>query len=354
MPSQKSAPSAAASGELALAPWEFAGLLVTYWCSSRCAFCYVNAGPEQGGAMSVETALDLWRSLDRLAAAHGKVMRVHLAGGEPFRDWVHLVAMIRAAREAGLTPAEKVETNAFWAVDAGLTRARLELLRALGVGRIVVSADVFHQEHVPFERVRRCVEAARAVFGREGVRVRWWDFYERPIDTRALSAAEKEAAFRAAMARHRERLCGRAAFTLAPLLPGQPAAAFRGQSCGREILQSRHVHIDPYGHVFPGTCAGIILGRADGSGAGSVEQVWRTLAEAWRDHGAVAVLVAGGSYELYERARAEGYVERAGGYADKCHLCTEVRTFLRGRGGWSRCFGPGECYACGDDRGCVS
>src|SRR4030042_677813 len=92
-----------------LAVWEFAGLMLTYWCSARCAFCYVHAGPERGGMMSLQTAVELWRGLDELAAAHGKTMRIHLTGGEPFRDWVHLVSIIRAARDAGLTPLDKVE-----------------------------------------------------------------------------------------------------------------------------------------------------------------------------------------------------------------------------------------------------
>ncbi|MBU0639200.1 MAG: radical SAM protein, partial [Planctomycetes bacterium] len=176
---------------LELAVWEYAGLMLTYWCSSRCAFCYVHAGPHRGEDMSVETAIALWHSLDHLAAAHGKTMRIHLAGGEPFRDWVVLVAIIRAARDAGLTPLEKVETNASWATSDGRTRSRLELLAALGTERLVVSSDVFHQEFVPFDRVRRCVETARRVFGRGRVMVRWWDFYQQPLDTRGMTPRDK-------------------------------------------------------------------------------------------------------------------------------------------------------------------
>ena len=75
-----------------LAVWEYAGLLLTYWCNARCACCYVYGGPDRGGSMSVDTAVSLWRSLDRLASQHGKRMRIHLSGGEPFRDWPRLVA----------------------------------------------------------------------------------------------------------------------------------------------------------------------------------------------------------------------------------------------------------------------
>jgi hypothetical protein len=327
-----------------LAVWEFAGLLLTYWCNARCAFCYLNCGPDRGGEMCVETALALWRSLDELAAAHGKTMRIHLSGGEPFQDWVRLVSIVRAAREAGLTLVDKVETNAFWATDDGVTRSRLELLDALGVRRLVVSTDVFHQEFVPPERVRRCVEIGRAVFGPGRVIVRWWDFLQNPVETGRLDSAERARAFRAALARHKDRLAGRAAEQLAPLLPSQPAGAFAGLNCVQEVLQSRHVHVDPYGHIFPGTCAGIILGRA---GERTVADTWHELGAHWREHPVVAAVVAGGSDELLRRAKAFGYEERPSGYASKCHLCAHVRRFLFERGVWPEFIGPGECYATG-------
>ena len=45
------------TGQPELACWEFAGLLLTYWCNARCAFCYVFGGPNRGGEMPVERAL---------------------------------------------------------------------------------------------------------------------------------------------------------------------------------------------------------------------------------------------------------------------------------------------------------
>ncbi len=335
-----------------LAPWDFAGLLLTYGCPARCEICYVHAGPEQEGWMPVATAVSLWRSLDALAAAHGRTMRVHLAGGEPFGHWPRLVEIIRGAREAGLTPLEKVETNAFWATENELTRSRLTTLHELGVQKLVVSSDVFHQQFVPFERVRRCVEIGREVLGRDRVRVRWWDFYVDPIDTAALSTEERTAVFLAALARHPERLTGRAAATLAPRLPCRPAEAYTHENCRREVLHSRHVHIDPDGHIFPGTCAGIILGRAaDGGGrcssechGSNVEDVWRTLAVTWRQHPAVAPLATGGPCELLRRVVSLGYRQRPEGYAGKCHLCADIRRWLAKRGLWRECVGPPACY----------
>ncbi len=332
-----------------LAAWEFAGLYLTYACNARCAFCYLCGGPDRGGEMLVETAVRVWRELEELARSQGVGMRVHLAGGEPCNDWPRLVALLRAARDAGLAPAEKIETNAGWATDDGLTRARLEHLNAFGVERLVVSCDIFHQEYVPLERVQRCVRVAREVLGRGRVIVRWWDFFQDPVDTRCLTPEQKQAAFAAALAQHPDRLTGRAAEQLAPLLPCQPPEAFASEDCTAAVLSSRHVHVDAYGHIFPGVCSGIILGRAGGAGvpAGqpcSVGEVWQNLAANWPQHPVLAALVGGGSYALFQHARTLGYCELPAGYADKCHLCAHVRRWLVERGEWPEWLGPRECY----------
>jgi len=297
--------------------------------------------------MPVADAVKLWAGLDRLAVRHGRQMRIHLSGGEPFGDWPHLASIVRTARDAGLTPPEKIETNAFWATDDDQTRARLELLDALRLGTLVVSTDVYHQEFVPIEHVRRCVQIGRKVLGRGRVRVRWWEFLHEPMDLRGLSPVEKQRAYRVALQRHKDRLTGRAAERLALLLPRYPAEHFKDRQCAEEVLRSRHVHIDPYGNVFPGVCNGIILGNALEQG---VEGVWQELATRWRENPVVEAVVTGGGHELMERAKTFGYRELPGGYANKCHLCSHVRQFLVDEGRWPEFVGPPECYANEADR----
>jgi hypothetical protein len=257
------------------------------------------------------------------------------------------LAVLEAARRAGLTPPDNVETNAFWATDDELTRSRLEQLDQLGLRLLVVSADVYHQEFVPLERVRRCVETARAVLGPNRVRVRWWDFYNDPLDLTSASAAEKRRAFDAALHRHQDRLTGRAALQLAQFLPRHRTAHFCGENCAKAILGSRHVHIDGYGNIFPGVCSGIILGNA---ATQTVSEVWHDVPCRWPGNPVVCALVNGGSYELMRRAEAFGFQESPEGYANKCHLCSSVRQFLFERGVWPELLGPAECYANAADR----
>jgi len=324
-----------------LAAWEFAGLLLTYWCNARCAFCYVNSGPRRRGWMSVEQTLSLWSGLDQLAAEHGRCMRIHLAGGEPFGDWPRMLSIVRAARDAGLSPLEKIETNAFWATGDGLTRARLEQLDTLGMGALVVSTDVYHQRFVPFERVRRCVEIAREVLGKSRVHVRRRGYYKNPVDPSELDHADLQKAYSDALARYKDRFTGRAAEALAQLAPRRPAESFQNQNCAKEILLSKHVHIDRYGHVFPGVCNGILLGDALQT---SPSALWKRLAIEHPDRPVVSALVDGGSYLLMQRALRHGYAPLATGYAGKCHLCHHVRRFLFERGVWPTELGPEECY----------
>jgi len=339
---------------LELAVWEYAGLMLTYWCNAKCAFCYVYSGPDRGGRMEVAEALDYWHGLREVAAAGGKSMRVHLSGGEPFGDWPHLLAVAEAAHRDGLTGGggfEKVETNAYWARDDGETRDRLAALRGCGMSMLIISADVYHQEFVPFDRVERCVRVARDVLGEKNVRVRWWDFVAAPVDLRGADEPTRRKAFADALVRHRERLTGRAADELCGHFPGQPPESFESDICAKPVLESRHVHIDPYGNVFPGVCSGIILGNARRE---SIPAMWRRLRDDWRSHPVVEPVVRGSATALYREAVRLGYSARPEGYANKCHLCTHVRQYLHERGDWSDTVGPADCYARREERGAAT
>jgi organic radical activating enzyme len=327
-----------------LAAWEFAGLLVTYWCNAGCAFCYLRSGPQGQRWMTPEQAVRYWRQLHRVAQRVGKTIGIHISGGEPFGNWDNLLAIARAAHQAGLTAAgsfEKVETNAYWADCDAIVGERVKALDDCGMQMLVVSADVYHQQFVDFDRVRRCVEVARDVLGEGRVRVRWWDFYNRPIDVRRLSPAERDATFREALGRHRERLTGRAADELPQYLQRRPAETFAHEHCTRAVLGSRHVHVDPFGNVFPGVCTGIILGNAE---AEPIEAMWQRLATSWRQDEILSDLIEGGACRLMQRARELGYQPLAQGYADRCHLCTHVREFLFERGEYPQRIGPAACY----------
>jgi MoaA/NifB/PqqE/SkfB family radical SAM enzyme len=312
-----------------------AGLLLSYWCNARCAHCYELSGPRRQGWMSVADARRHFEALARLGLdASG----VHIGGGEPFGNYERLLDVIRAAREAGLAGVGYVETNGFWATSDDLACRRMSELREAGMRQISISADVFHQAYVDPACPVRLWRAATAVLGQSGVRARRWQFLKSPLDLRGFSEPERREAYREALLKHPERLTGRAARELAGLRPRRPATDFSTESCDEGLRGGGHVHIDPRGHVFPGTCVGLLLGRVDA--ASSLDRILcPPRGRLWQ------ILTAAGPLGLRDTVAAPlGYRDEPEGYADKCHLCTSVRTFLFRSGNFSDELGPREVY----------
>ncbi len=327
--------------------WSFAGLLLTYGCNARCANCYLCSAPQAGGDMNVDDAVAFWEGLVR-ASPHG--CRIHIGGGEPFGRWEALIELARRARAARMGPLEAVETNAFWASDTRIVRDRLAALDDAGMGRLTISADPYHQQFVPIERVRVAARVGSEVLGPQRVRVRWWDWVAEGFDTGPLDPTRRRQVFAAWARKGRDRLTGRAAEELASFFALKPARAFADNPCADRLLRSRHVHVDGSGRVCGGTCAGIVLARL--TDAASVVAAWRRLAEAFgrpgsrpeQDLEVAAILSARGPTGLLDRATVLGYDARPGGYADKCHLCWDVRRWLFEKGHFAGQLGPAGVY----------
>ncbi len=291
--------------------------------------------------MSVEMALACWRGVRDLAGPSGQV---HLTGGEPFEDYERLEQILQGAQQSGLEGLEKIETNAYWCTDEELVRRRLLRMGELGLTRLQISTDVYHQEYISIERVRLGARIAQEVLGPERVQIRWRDFLTEPILVGPMKRAERAAAFRAAMGKRRERLLGRAAKELSGLLPSRVYDDFADINCKQNLLGARHVHIDGNGNVFSGTCMGIILGKVGTARHESLDKLWQGFD--YREHPIVAILVEGGPGGLITPAERLGY-QRKKGYASKCHLCYEIRRFLYQSGKYGGYIGPSVCYGLG-------
>jgi hypothetical protein len=317
--------------------WSFAGLLLTYGCNAACASCYLGCSPDRQEEMSPDDALAFWREL---IEASPRGCRIHLSGGEPFLDWPRLLEVCRRAQAEGLGPLHKVETNAFWADDAGVVRDRLRALDAAGMQKLVLSTDPYHQQFVPIERCRLAARIAEELLGRERLQVRWRDWLAEGCDTDAMDEDRRAALFVQYAAAGRDRWNGRAAMHLAPRLSRKLPAEFADDLCREPLLRSRHVHVDPAGRIMPGTCAGIVLGSA---GSQPIVRIWRQLD---RDHASrpvVGRLAAAGPFGLLRDAAQAGFRPRAA-YAGKCHLCWDVRRWLVRQGLHPGELGPAWLY----------
>jgi len=316
--------------------WRSAGLLLTYKCNCACEFCYYNCSPDKGGLMPVDTALNAWRSLEKLA---GKRTKVHLTGGEPFLYWERLIEILEKAKRDELGPCDLVETNGYWAVSDKVTAERLKILNELGIRRLKVSTDPFHQEYVDVEIVRRLAKIAKEILGPQRVLVRWQKYLDNPVEIRGLDAEQRNHKLIRAMKDYPCRFTGRAAGRLAALAKNEPIESMAAMNCGSEFLGAKGVHIDPYGNVFSGTCSGIILWNINDK---PLEDIWKGFDPSGNDF--VGTLFHRGPAGLLDKAAEQGY-EKASSYATKCHLCTTIRQFLFDNKLDKSVVGPGECYS---------
>lgn len=315
--------------------WRSAGLLLTYKCNASCEFCYYNCGPGVGGLMSIDTAISAWQSLGILA---GDGAKVHITGGEPFLYWDHLQHVLQRARSEKLGRVDLIETNGSWATSERIARQRLKRLDELGMYRLKISTDLFHQEYVEIAVVRRLADTAADLLGRDRVLVRWQKYLDDPIDMTNLAPAQRYREYVRTMTEHPCRFTGRAAGKLAGLVASEPTGTLAAENCKSDILGAKGVHIDPFGNVFSGTCSGIIFGNISRT---PLEEIWQQFQP--EQNGLIGTLFDHGPAGLLEKAKSLGYKE-AGLYAGKCHLCTSLRQFLFMQGLDKTTIGPAECY----------
>jgi MoaA/NifB/PqqE/SkfB family radical SAM enzyme len=295
--------------------------------------------------MPVEMAVGAWQSLKRLA---GEAASVHITGGEPFLNWEHLEAVMRAGKHEKLGAVEQVETNASWAIDAKTIRERLRVLDELGMAKLKISCDPFHQEYVPIERVRLLAAVTEEVLGKERVLVRWQKYLttENTEKKKLVTDYTEESKIQNLKSKIIEclrdypcRFTGRAAESVAELTADKTIEDLAVKKCCKSFLGAKGVHIDPFGNVFSGVCSGIILGNVAKE---PLEQIWKQID--WRNNEFVDILFASGPVGLLEKVVNLGYKKRRY-YTNGCHLCTSIRAFAFERGLWQAVVGPAHCYS---------
>lgn len=285
--------------------------------------------------MTVDTAIAAWESLVRIA---GQRASVHITGGEPFLYYERLVEIMSEAKKLGLAAADSIETNAVWGSSEQDIEDKLRLLDSLGMDRLKISWDVFHEEFVEIEKVQRLVSIAQKALGSERVLVRWQQHLDHPTGIARMSEDQKRLVLIDALASDPCRFTGRAGEELARWIAQYPAEAFRGNTCQNALLSAKGVHIDPEGYVFNGQCSGMIVGNVTQK---PLDLIWKEFEpdrqEFWK------VLYEYGPFGFLEQACNAGYKSLAA-YASKCHLCTDIRRFFFDKGLYSTIIGPNNCY----------
>jgi len=246
---------------------------------------------------------------------------VHIGGGEPFLNFQGLLEVLRVARDQGIY-IEYIETNSSWYKSLDDAAGKLEQVRELGVGTLLISVSPFHLEYIPFKKVQGVVEACRKV----GInRFLWTEtFYHLfkrldPSRRYSLEALEAELGvpLKKLIGSYWLHPGGRALETFFKgEMKASEVVAFNPGGC-KELADTSHFHLDLYGNYVPGLCAGLSIWYED---LGKELDVAK--------YPVISTLYSRGVGGLLEYAQDLGFKPKDDGYGSKCSLCFEIRKFL--------------------------
>ena len=298
------------------------GIITNYFCTSSCRHCLYNCGPHwPKDYLEPELANVLFRRVRELGCRS-----VHIGGGEPFLRAQKLADILGQARRAGVH-IDYVETNSAWYQDLNSAKSLLMQLRSQGLQTLLVSISPFHNEFIPFSRIKGVIEACRQT----NINVFPWiaDFYSdlealASDRTHALEAYEKcfgKDYLKSILDRYWIHMGGRALNTFRSVLPIKTAEQImdvtRG-GCAGDLTDTSHFHLDLYANYIPGLCSGLAIAQED-LGKGLGEQKYPL----------ITTLARQGIKGLYDLAHNDyGFKPKRSGYINKCDLCTDIRTFI--------------------------
>lgn len=297
------------------------GLITNYFCSSACRHCLYRSSPKwQKDYISIETAQINFEIIRNLGCS-----TVHIGGGEPLLRPDSVTSILEVANKTGMR-IEYIETNSSWFQNHEQACAVLKKLAIKGLSTLLVSISPFHNEHIPFYKVKGVLEACRQV----GISIFPWisDFIS-DIDafddekTHTLEEYQKffgEDYCESILRRYWISPGGRALETFRKFSIEKSIQELTAESSGgcTELSEVGHFHIDLYGNYIPGLCAGLSIKRED---------LGKPLSR--EEYPIISRLFSKGIGEFVSYISKEyDFKAHKLTYASKCELCYEVRRYL--------------------------
>ena len=296
------------------------GVITNYYCTSSCRHCLYRCSPKWPKEYITPSAAEK----NFAAIRNLNCSSVHIGGGEPFLQPDALAEILAVAHNSGIH-VEYVETNSSWFRDPGSACRILEQLADLGLTTLLVSISPFHNEYIPFAKVKGVMAACR----KTGISIFPWsaDFIR---DLEAF-AENKKHTFSEYCERFGERYIdnlpgrywispgGRALETFVRSgLRLKVASLLTANSGCRELAETGHFHLDLFGNYIPGLCAGLSIRRED---------LGKPLLE--EDYPIISRLYSGGVGALFQYVQETyNFEPTQSDYWSKCELCYDIRRFL--------------------------
>jgi hypothetical protein len=298
------------------------GIITNYFCTSSCKHCLYNCSPHwEKHYIDLPTAQDVLRMVRSLGCRS-----IHIGGGEPLLRPDKLGTVLQTAAEVGVS-VEYVETNSSWFNDNKSAETLLTRLRKQGLNTLLVSISPFHNEQIPFFKVKGVIAAAQSC----GVGIFPWvtDFITDlskfdPMKTHSLeeySHAFGQDYLVQVLKRYWIHMGGRALETFRPLLAQktfQQIIDEPAENCYGDLSNTSHFHVDLFGNYIPGLCSGLSI---------RIEDLGKPLSD--ETYPILTTLLRCGIRGLVNMAQdVVGFRPQKQFYINKCDLCTEVRTTM--------------------------
>jgi len=300
------------------------GLHITDRCNAKCLHCAFFCSPEMEGHMGLEEAKQYVSDACALGAEI-----ICITGGEPMLYPILVKKIIAECSRLSFSQIW-LFTNGFWANNRFKASETAREFRNLGLTKMFFSIDFFHQKYVPIKSVKNAIEASLE------------SNLEVSIDARFIGEPNEQNEFNSTTRSHLEILgnllsevevikaqpmfIGRAAESLAKYVKTKPLSEILTEKCpgawaGETLESPLGVDVDEFGFVT--ICPGLSIGNAH-------EVSLRKIVENYdyQDFTVTAALHNMGIRGLMNLASKDGFTPKRT-YVEGCHLCYEMRKFLR-------------------------